>query len=144
MKKYLFLFLAVAVLSSGCKKKDDDHDHDEYNPTITFTIPAEGASIEEGEELHIEADIHREDNKLIHNVSVLIEDEDGNVVEKLVDNEHIHAEGHHHIHEHYHAHLPGNYKVRIITTDHDEHAGKVEATRSFTVTGAATYDVAVD
>lgn len=143
MKNYLLLIFAAVLFSMGCDKTEDP-DHDEYNPTITITSPAEGAVDTVGNELSIEAEIDREDNKIIHNVSVIIEDADGNIVETLVDNEHIHAEGHHHIHEHYHPADHGEFTVRIITTDHDDTAKKVEATRSFTILDAESYEVTVE
>lgn len=127
----------------GCNKTDDD-DHDEdYNPTINIIAPSEGAMTIVGQEVTIEAEIDREDNKTIHNVTVVIEDADGNIVETLIDNEHVHASGHHHIAETFTPTSHGQYLLKVITTDHGDASKKVEAERSFTAMDA-TYDATID
>ena len=143
MKKYLLLLFAVGMIAIGCNKEEDPPADTTYDATITITSPAEGAMGMVGQELEIEAEIDRPDNKIIHNVSVIIEDTDGNVIDKLVDDAHVHAEGHHHIHEHFHPDAHGEYVLRVMSHDHDDHNKMVEATRNFMVM-MASYDVTVD
>ena len=143
MKKYFLLLLAAGLFIVGCKKDEEMHHDEDYHATVKIISPTDGAMETVGQAISIEAEIDRDDNKIIHNVTVTIEDADGNVVETLIDNEHVHAEGHHHIHEHYTPTAHGQYTLRVLTSDHDDATKKVEATSSFTVM-EATYDVIVD
>ncbi len=142
MKKYL-LILVAGLFVLGCKKDDDNHHDGEYHATINITSPAEGAMGTVGHEMDIEAEIEREDNKIIHNVTVSIEDADGNVVETLVDNEHIHAEGHYHISEKFTPTAHGEHTLIVLTNDHMDASKKVEASRTF-MAMMPSYDVTVD
>ena len=142
MKKYLILFIAVGLFVMGCKTEEPTPD-ESYNPTITIMSPAEGAMGTVGMEMSIEAEIDREDNKIIHNVTVTIEDADGNVVETLIDNVHAHEAGHYHIHEDFTPTAHGEYTLRVLTNDHEDASKKVEATRTFMVMDA-TYNVSID
>jgi hypothetical protein len=147
MKKYLLLLLSTALFSIGCDKTETPPPPDEeetYNPVINIMSPIVGSVDTVGIEMSIEAEITREDNKKIHNVSVFIEDADGNVVDTLIDNAHVHASGFYEIHEHYHPSNHGEYLVRIVTTDHSDASQKVQATRSFTVVESIDYHVTVD
>lgn len=144
MKKYLLLFVAAGLFAVGCKTEDPQPQEETYDATINILSPADGAMGMVGEEMSIEVELDRPDNKIIHNLSVIIEDADGNVVEKIIDNEHVHAEGHHHVHEHFHPMSHGSYVLRVVTTDHEDANKKVEATRSFMVMDAASYDVTID
>lgn len=142
MKKYLLLILAAGIFTVGCKT-EDPQPSEEYDPTIEIMSPADGAMGTVGMEMSIEAEIDREDNKIIHNVTVTIEDADGNVVETLIDNEHVHAEGHYHIDETYTPTAHGEYTLRVLTNDHDDASKKVESTRTFMVMDAS-YNVTID
>ena len=143
MKKYLLLLLSVGLIAIGCNKDEDPPADTTYDATIEILSPAEGDMGTVGQEMSIEAEIDRPDNKIIHNVSVIIEDTDGNVIETLIDNEHVHAEGHHHVHEHFHPDTHGEYVLRVMSHDHEDHSKMVVATRSFVVM-EATYDVIVN
>ncbi len=143
MNKYLLLFLAAGIFTVGCKKNDDMHD-EEYNPTITITSPADSEMGTVGQEMSIEADIDREDSKFIHNVTVqIVETSTGIVVENLIDNVHVHTEGHYDINDTFTPSAPGTYFLLVLTTDHEDPTKQVSETQVFTVMDAS-YDVTID
>ncbi len=143
MRKYLILFLATGLFSVGCDKTTETPVEEEYTATIDIISPADGEMGTVGQEMTIEAEIDREDNKIIHHVTVQIFDADGNLVETLVDNEHVHAEGHHHVNKNFTPMAQGEYTLRVRTNDHEDASKKVEAQRTFMVM-AATYNVSID
>ena len=131
MKKYLLMLLATGIFIVGCKEEGTIPIEEVYDVTIDILSPAEGDIGTVGEMMSIEVGLNRPDSKIIHNLSIIIEDADGNVVETIVDNEHIHAEGHHHMMEHFHPSSHGEHVLRVISTDHEDTSKKVEESRSF-------------
>jgi len=128
----LFLPLSVAVLLSACKEDEHDHMHDEpYDVDISFLEPAADATIDSGQEMHME--VMFTSAGTIHNVKVRVF-RDSDAAEVFLWEQHVHEEsGSFEFHEHVTltTSTHEDYTIEASTWDHDGESTPIVATRSF-------------
>lgn len=147
---WFFLLLIMGSLTIVSCGEDDEnghmHDDTNYDAAIVINSPAENDEVTVGEAVHIDVDITRPDNKIIHNVKIEVMDADGNVAATLVD-DHAHEEGAYKFHGN--AFTPdghGAYKM-VVTTTNDDGENAVSEEVNFTAkhgAGNGEYKVMID
>jgi hypothetical protein len=128
----LVLPLFLVVLLYSCKEDDHDHMHGEpYDVDIAFLEPAADATIDSGQELHMEVQFSSAGT--IHNVKVRVF-RDSDAAEVFLWEQHVHEEsGSFEFHEHLTltTSTHEDYTIEASTWDHDAESTPIVATRSF-------------
>lgn len=112
----ILVFCAGLMVFSSCKKTEEIVSEDSYEVTIHILSPAEGATVQAGNNINVQVEYHREGD-FIHNVRVDLLNANDQLVETLIE-EHVHQEEEYVFKkEDLIIDTTGTYKISASTTD---------------------------